>query len=227
MVRAYGYIRVSSQGQVGGDGFKRQTDEIERYASKHNVEIVQVFQEEGVSGTKGHEDRPAFQEMVTAILRNGIDTIIIEGQDRLARSMQIQEALLAFLTSKGINLISARTEINITQDFGNDPMKKALVQIQGVFAELEKGLLVKKLRTSRDRIKAEKGKCEGRKAPQETEQGQEILKTIKKLRRKPRGGKRLPFPSIANQMNKMGLQTTSGKPWTPVNAQVFYNRYCQ
>ena len=50
------------------------------------------------------------------------------------------------MASKGIDLISARTEAKVTEAVQTDPMRKALVQIQGIFSELEKSLLMKKLR---------------------------------------------------------------------------------
>ena len=43
-------------------------------------------------------------------------------------------------------------------------MKKAMRQIAGAFAELEKARLVAKLRGARERKRAVQGKCEGRKS---------------------------------------------------------------
>ena len=63
-------------------------------------------------------------------------TVIVESMDRLARELRIQETLLIYPASKGVDLISARTEENITQAVKSDPLKKALVwfpgQIHGV-----------------------------------------------------------------------------------------------
>ena len=159
MIKAYGYLRVSGQGQIDGDGFRRQEEEIRSYCKNSGIELAGVYQEQGVSGTTDETKRPAFQEMISAILKNGVRTIIVEGLDRLAREYRIQETLLIYLASKGITLINARTGENVTEAIASDPMKKALVQIQGVFAELEKNLLMKKLRTAR-RARAEvHGKC--------------------------------------------------------------------
>lgn len=55
-------------------------------------------------------------------------------------------------------------------------MKKALIQIQGIFAELEKNLLVKKLRNARERVIAEKGKCGGQ--PAYSEISPEIIQEV-------------------------------------------------
>ncbi len=55
--RALSYLRVSGQGQIGGDGFPRQREAVERYAKLHGLEVLQEFRDEGVSGTKELEGR--------------------------------------------------------------------------------------------------------------------------------------------------------------------------
>jgi DNA invertase Pin-like site-specific DNA recombinase len=208
-IRAFGYVRVSGKSQVEGYGFERQEECIKTFAEKANYEVVRIFREEAVSGTKGEADRPAFQEMISEILRDGVRTVIIEGMDRLAREYRIQETLLIYLASKGIKLISARTEEDVTQAVESDPMKKALVQIQGIFAELEKNLLVKKLRNAREKARAERGKCEGAKSYEEI--APEVIQEIKKLRRKPKNGNRLTYVQIADKLNQQGFKTAKGK----------------
>ena len=214
--KAYGYLRVSGKGQLDGGGLDRQEAAIEAYAKKVGYEVARYFREEGVSGTTDEADRPAFQEMVAMILRNGVKTVIVEGMDRLAREYRIQETLLIYLASKGITLISARTEEDITAAVETDPMRKALVQIQGVFSELEKSLLVKKLRTGRERVKKQKGKCEGAKSYREMDP--ELIREIKRLRRPPKGvTKKRSFREIAEILNGQGRRTRRGKPFTASN----------
>jgi len=94
-------------------------------------------------------------------------------------------------------------------------MKKALIQIQGIFAELEKSLLVKKLRKARERNREQQGKCEGRKSYAELKP--EILGEMMALRRKPRKGKRLTYQEIAQRLNEKGLTTVDGKAFTASN----------
>jgi len=81
------------------------------------------------------------------------------------------------MAAKGVDLLSARTEENVTQAIQADPMKKALVQIQGVFAELDKNLAVKRLRKARDAKSAEHKKT---------------LRGPQELRTDPRGAERHP-----------------------------------
>lgn len=218
----YGYVRVSGAGQITGDGFDRQKDEITRYCLENGYELVNVYEERGVSGTKGEDDRPAFLEMVESILSNGIRIIVVEGLDRLAREVRIQESLILYLAAKNITLISARTGENVTDAYMGDPMRKALVQIQAVFSELEKNLLVKKLRLSRERKRNAGEKCEGRKSVKEV--SPEIINLIKKLRRKDKYGHQKTFKQIADVLNDDGIASTSGKKWTMGNVYNVYYR---
>ncbi len=219
-IPSFGYLRVSGKSQVEGYGFDRQEEAIRNFAEKAGYEIVNLFKEEGVSGTKDEADRPAFQEMIAEILRDGVKTIIIEGMDRLAREYRIQETLLIYLASKGITLICARTEENVTDAVQSDPMKKALIQIQGIFAELEKNLLVKKLRNARDKAR-EKGKCEGR--PSYKDAAPDVIEAIRRLRRKPRTGRRMTYVQVADELNRLGFKRLSdkgkGKPFTGQTVQ--------
>jgi len=148
--------------------------------------------------------------MITIILRDGVDTVIVESLDRLAREYRIQEQLLIYLASKDISLIAANTGETVTKAITEDPMKKAMVQMQGIFAELDKSLLVKKLRKSRERVRQDKGKCEGRKSYKETEEGATILKEIKRLRRKRKGMVKVTFNEIADVMNDQGYRAANG-----------------
>lgn len=212
--KAYAYLRVSGRAQVDGLGFDRQLQEIEEYASVNGVEIVEVFREEGVSGTRGEQERPAFMEMVTRILANGVRTVVVEGMDRLARENRVQENLIVFLASKGITLISARTGVDVTADFDGDPVKKAMIQIQGIFSEMERNLIVKKLKQARDKKRERTGKCEGQKSFTESEQGKITVRELVRLRESG-----FTWQEVADQLNANGFFTKSGKSWTMVNAQ--------
>ena len=101
MSQAFAYLRVSTVGQVQGHGFDRQLDTIQAYAQEAGIEIVQVFKEEGISGTTDETQRPAFQELMAAVLGNGVRTIIVESMDRLARELRIQEALACLPGQQG------------------------------------------------------------------------------------------------------------------------------
>ncbi|MCB2187893.1 MAG: recombinase family protein [Deltaproteobacteria bacterium] len=217
MSQAFAYLRVSTVGQVQGHGFDRQLDTIQAYAREAGIEIIQVFKEEGISGTTDETQRPAFQELMAAVLGNGVRTIIVESMDRLARELRIQEALLVYLASKGVSLISARTAENITVAVQADPLKKALVQVQGVFAELEKNQLVRRLKKGRDKTRELTGRCEGRRPYGDTAEEQAVIRRIRAMRRKRRNGlKGMTLQSIADRLNAEGIRTRDGLLWRPV-----------
>ena len=51
MKKCIGYIRVSSNGQTNGDGLKRQKESIKDYCKTHKLNLVDIYSDEGVSGT--------------------------------------------------------------------------------------------------------------------------------------------------------------------------------
>lgn len=222
-MKAYAYLRVSGAGQIGGHGFDRQLESVQAFCVKAGYQLDRVFKEQ-VSGTKGEADRPEFSSMIAAILKNGCNTIIVESLDRLAREYRIQEQLLIYLASKNINLIATNTGENVTKAITEDPMRKAMVQMQGIFAELEKSLLVKKLRNARERIRKDTGRCEGAKPYYSTEAGMKVIQEIKRLRRKKPTRKRMSFNQIAERLNQDGLQSANGKPFTGNSVSTLLHR---
>jgi site-specific DNA recombinase len=224
MIKAYGYLRVSGTGQVEGDGFDRQRELISRFADQAGIVIPRFYEEKGA---KGEEDRPAFQEMLTAILSNGVRAVIVERLDRLAREYVVQEQLLVYLAAKGVTLWNASTGENVTEAVEADPMKKAVIQIQGVFAELEKSLLVNRLAKARERKRTENGKCEGAKGWNETapERKAAILKVVRTMRRKPRnGGRPCSYQAIADHLNAAEMRPLKGGEWSAQLVRAFHCR---
>ncbi|HYI92885.1 MAG TPA: recombinase family protein [Bryobacteraceae bacterium] len=204
MTKAFGYIRVSGDSQIDGDGFPRQLAAIKAYAAAHDIRIVKVFREEGVSGIREAKDRPAWAEMMLALLGNGVKTVIIERLDRLARELMVQEKTIADLQKQNFNLVSVQEPDLMS----GDPSRIAFRQMMGVFAEYDKSQIVLKLRAARMRKKAKDGRCEGRK-PYGFYQGEmEPLDRMKTLRATGLG-----FDRIAAQLNAEGLTPRSGTRW--------------
>jgi site-specific DNA recombinase len=52
MTKAHAYLRVFGKGRVEGDSFTRQLKAVREYAAAHEIKIVNVYREEGMSGTK-------------------------------------------------------------------------------------------------------------------------------------------------------------------------------
>jgi len=219
-VSVFAYLRVSSNGQVKGHGFQRQEETISRFAGENGFAVVDIFRD-AFTGTEA--DRPEFNRMVATILGNGVRTILVESLDRLARDVMVQSLLLAKLAQHGITLINCVTGEDVTASMSEDPMRKALIQIQSVFSELEKSRLVSKLRRAREAKKEATGKCEGRKAFGEKEGENEVLELMRSLRRK-REGKRLSFAKIAEELNVRQIPTRTGARWHTTTVKNILNR---
>ena len=211
MTIACAYMRCSGASQVDGDTWDRQIEAIKSCCASNDFTLIHEYREEAVPGKTGEESRPAFQLMVSDLLGNGCRTIIIESLDRLARQYDIQQQLATYLASKGLTLISANTGEDITAALMGDPMRRALVQIQGIFGELDKNLLVAKLRKARERQKAATGRSEGRKPYGEDPNRlgeKEILDRMLQLQ-----SEGLNAEHIARVLNGEGILTRYGKSW--------------
>ena len=157
---AIGYRRVSSRDQIQGTGLDRQATYIRKFAFENTFQLERIFTEKGISGVV--EKRPAFSEMIAFADAQNIKIIIIEDMTRLARELLLQMQLATFIASKDIDLYSANTGENISHAIYDDPMRKAMVQIQGVFSELERSTLTRRMIAGRD-LQRETGKRKGRK----------------------------------------------------------------
>src|SRR5436309_200487 len=114
---AFGYLRVSSKGQVTGHGFHRQAETVSGFARKNGYAVQQMFRD-AFTGTEA--DRPEFNRMVAAILANGVRTILVESLDRLARDVMVQSLLLAKLAQHGITLVNCITGEDVTASMSED-----------------------------------------------------------------------------------------------------------
>lgn len=205
MTKAHAYLRVSGKGQVEGDGFTRQLKAIREYAAAHDMKIVQVFREEGVNGSMESMDRPAWSELITTLHSNGVRTILIERLDRLARDLMVQESTVADLRKHDFELVSV-AEPDL---MANEPTRVMMRQFMGVVAQYDKSQIVLKLRGARQRMKANTGRCEGRKPYGFYEGEGHVIARMKELRA---GG--IGFDKIAATLNAEGVPTrTEGKLW--------------
>ena len=160
--------------------------------------------------------------MIADLLDNGCRVILVECLDRLARDLAVQMQIIALLASKGITLINCMTGVDVTNPA--DDMTRCMLQIQGSFHELDKRLLVRKLKKGRQAVKDRTGKCEGKK-PYGFYPGEaEILARIKQLNRKAQGRKRLGPGTIASVLNGEGITNRKGTKWQAITIQRIIKR---
>ncbi len=238
-VVAVAYLRVSSQGQAleHRHGFERQEAACRAWAKEHRRQVSAVYRD-AHTGTEA--DRPEWERMILDIgqsisqSRAGegagstkveaaapiqpVAVVVIESLDRLARDVIIQSVLIKRCIDSGVLLFAANTGENVCDAFLSDPTRKALLQIQGVFNQLEKERLVIKLRKAREAKRQKAGRCEGRKRygehPAHAERESSVVNLVRHLRRKPIGGERLSLAAIAAELNARAEQNPALRPRT-------------
>jgi site-specific DNA recombinase len=208
--KAFGYVRVSSDGQVEGSGLDRQRTTIQKYAAANGIQIVKWFSEEGVSGTL--EDRPALGEMMLALMSNGTRCVIVEKMDRIARDFWIQESVVRSILAKGFEFLStAEPDLCST-----DPNRKFIRQMLGCVAELDKNNVVMRLKAGRQRKRSQTGRCEGRKQyGHAKDEAQAVAEqaVIARIRKMHASGKN--YEQIARQLSTDGVKSRKGGQWFP------------
>lgn len=138
----YGYIRVSTETQVErGYSLDAQEDEIKKYCTKNNLNLVNVFSDEGLSGTLLPNERPALLELINTCKENDIQSVVVYRMDRLARDLGVQLWIEKELLVQKTTMVSVQ-EGDLSSD---DPMMIAFRQMIGMFAELERNTIVGRL----------------------------------------------------------------------------------
>jgi len=135
---------------TGGKGFglEVQEESIREWAEKNGLELVAVLRDAGVWGTREAADRPGLSEAVSLVEIGEAKGIVVARLDRLARTLVVQDGILGKVWSMWARVDSTDAG-EVVQDDPDDPMRTALRQIIGVFAQMERGMIAARLRAGR------------------------------------------------------------------------------
>lgn len=143
------YIRVSGTGQVtDGYGLTVQEKAVKAWGKANGHRIVRIIREEGVSGATDALDRPGLSDALLMVQEGDAEGLLIPRLDRLARALTVQEATLAIVWRANGRVFTTDTG-EVFADDPDDPMRTAMRQVVGVFAELDRRMVVKRLRDGR------------------------------------------------------------------------------
>src|SRR5262245_2517388 len=145
------YVRVSTKN--GRQTTKNQERELRAVAQRHGWEIVSVFRDR-MSGT--NDQRPGLLALLKAVQRKEFDRVAVWSTDRLGRSMPQLVRVLETLKAKGLALYDHRNSLDTST-----PMGQAFYYMSGIFAEIERQMIVERIHAGLKRAKAE-GKRLGR-----------------------------------------------------------------
>ena len=152
MKRVAIYLRVST----GEQTTENQRRELEAVAERSGWQITQVYEDAGISGAKGRDKRPAFDDLCRAATRREFDLVAAWSVDRLGRSLQDLVGFLGEIHAVGVDLYLHKQGVDTTT-----PAGKAMFQMLGIFSEFERAMIQERVKAGLARAKAQ-GKKLGR-----------------------------------------------------------------
>ena len=139
------YLRVST----GEQTTENQRRELEQVARRSGWQVVEVYEDKGISGANGREKRPGLDKLLRDATARKFDLLAAWSVDRLGRSLQHLVALLVELQALRVGLYLHRQQLDTTT-----PSGKALFGMLAVFAEFEREMIVERIAAGIARAKA-------------------------------------------------------------------------
>ncbi|MGH7115688.1 MAG: recombinase family protein [Stellaceae bacterium] len=152
MKRVALYLRVSTSEQT----VENQRRELCAVAERHGWQVVAELADEGISGAKGRDKRPAFDRLCHGVARREFDLVAAWSVDRLGRSLPDLVGFLGELHAKGVDLYLHQQGLDTST-----PAGRALFGMMGVFAEFERAMIVERVKAGLGRARSQ-GKRLGR-----------------------------------------------------------------
>ena len=146
------YCRVSTDGQQ--TGLESQIRALKDWCNRNLIAEYEIFADEGISGAK--ESRPALNRLMTMVENNQVEQVIVFSFSRFARSTSHLLKGLKIFKDKNTRFISITESIDT-----NSPLGVALYTILGALAQLEREMIIERVRAGMANAKA-KGKRIGR-----------------------------------------------------------------
>jgi DNA invertase Pin-like site-specific DNA recombinase len=132
MKRCVIYARVSTNN--GQQDPEMQLCELREYAQHRELQIVEEYTDNGVSGSK--ESRPSLNRLMADAQQRKFDVLLVWKLDRFARSLKHLVNALAQFEALGVSFVSLRDNLDLTT-----PSGRLMFQIIGAMAEFERELI--------------------------------------------------------------------------------------
>jgi DNA invertase Pin-like site-specific DNA recombinase len=144
MKRAALYCRVSTVDQHP----ETQLHDLRQFAAQRGLQIVQEYVDHGFCGARAR--RPQLDRMMEDARRHKFDVLMVWACDRLARSTKHLLQTLDELNGFGIQFLSQREAIDT-----EGPLGRAIIVIVSAMAELERCIIIERVRAGMRRAKLE------------------------------------------------------------------------
>ena len=178
--RAALYVRVSTDSQT----VENQIRELRHVASRRGWDVVEVYNDAGISGARGRNGRPGLDSMLKDASRRKFDIVMAWAIDRLGRSLSDLLDTIQHLEACGVDLYLDQQGIDTST-----PMGKLVFQLTGAFAEFERTMIRQRIKAGLNRavaqgVKLGRPKIDGateRKVRRQLAKGVGMLKVAKSL----------------------------------------------
>jgi len=138
------YVRVSTDAQ--NTDIQRQ--ELEAWAERAGHTVVKVYEDQGISGAKGRDQRPQFDALLKAAVRREFNMLAVWSSDRLGRSLKHLVEVLEIIRDTGTGLYIHTQSVDTTT-----PAGRAMFEMLGIFSEFEREMIVARVNAGLARAK--------------------------------------------------------------------------
>ena len=126
------YSRVSTNEQT----VENQLKVLREVAEKRGLEVVREISDEGISGAKGRDERPGFDELIKGSVKNEWDIILVWDVTRLGRSLKHLVSFLEDIQSAHCDMYIHQSGIDTSTASG-----KMMFGMLSVFSEFERSMI--------------------------------------------------------------------------------------
>jgi site-specific DNA recombinase len=227
MKKAIAYIRVSSKIQAtDGHGLDDQRDAIKAYAARAGYEVVQWYEDAGVSGELPWSARPGMKALVERVAMNGVDAVIVHQIDRVTRGESENfKAFIAIIEASNVQVISVVDGL-LTSDPKADEFQNIdrdmFLAFKVEIVRAEKRKLVARMNLGRMRAKAKGQRIYGQYFYGTDPRRPDEVATLKRMRELRESG--LTFYGVAKRLDAEGLKPRTAEKWTVRGVQKILER---
>ena len=211
MKKIIGYVRVSSIMQLEeGNSIEMQRDYIKEYCKRNNMDLVEIYEDKGISGLKGN--REGLNNLFTSIENKECEGVVVYSLSRLGRKLKNVVDWIDLLNKKNIEFYSIKENFNINEIYG-----KLMLNIMGSLNEFEVNIMSERIKDVKRNLKNKNEVYCGdilygmyRRGNKLIKHNSEIevLKLIKKYR-----SNGISYFKISDKLNSDGIKSKNKGKW--------------
>jgi len=207
------YVRVSTTEQViGGYGLDMQLRNCKAMAIVKGWEVVEIYEDKGISGTKRPKERPGLKQLILDAQDEKFEGLIFYKLDRIGRNSAIVVTVITYLSRWGISIVSCQENIDTST-----PTGVFVLKLFSNLSELERENMNIKLKDGAEKRREQDGEVGGilpygyRKINNKVSLNPEQAEIIRYIFSERAKGYKLL--DIAEDLNEKGVLSPKGSYW--------------